>query len=209
MQVVPGQRQSEVQQRATALRQMHADAMRQQSAIEATYDLIAHERATYVPGRGNLNPRVVFISERPSRADAATRAPLSGRAGVVFDRLLVGLGMTRNDVYATHLVPWYPPNDRATTEAERNTCGPWLRQELVILGRPPVVLLGRGTSEHLLVQPYEKLLGEWRYAPGLRAFCLSVRHPAYAVYQDRNYEPMAAQYQRILDHPSEITNAAF
>lgn len=188
---------------------MNADAMRQQSAMASMYDLLGHEKATYVPGRGNTNPRVVFIGERPSRADAAARAPLSGRAGVVFDRLLVGLGMTRNDVYVTHVVPWYPPNDRGTTNEERLVCGPWLRQELTILGRPPVVLLGRGTSEFLLAQPYENLLGEWRYAPGLRAFCLSVRHPAYAVYQDRNYEPMAAQYRRILDHPSEITNAAF
>lgn len=207
--MVPGQRASKEQERATALRMMNADAMRNQSAMASMYDLLGHEKATYVPGRGNTSPRVVFIGERPSRADAAARAPLSGRAGVVFDRLLAGLGMTRNDVYVTHLVPWYPPNDRGTTETERQICDPWLRQEITLLGRPPVVLLGRGTSEHLLAHLYENLLGEWRYAPGLRAFCLSVRHPAYAVYQDRNFERMAGQYRRILDHPSEITNAAF
>lgn len=194
---------------ATALRMMNADAMRNQSVMASMYDLLGHEKATYVPGRGSTSPRVVFVSERPSRADAAARAPLSGQAGRVFDNLLLGLGMTRNDVYATHLVPWYPPNDRGTTDAERLACGPWLRQELSILGLPPVVLLGRGTSEFLLHCPYENLLGEWRYAPGLRAFCLSVRHPAYAAYQGSNLPAMRTQYQRILDHPSEITNAAF
>lgn len=207
--MVPGQRASKEQEVASALRAMHTRAMREQSAMERLYDLIGHEKATYVPGRGSLTPRVVFVGERPSRADAAARAPLSGQAGRVFDGLLLGMGMTRNDVYATHLVPWYPPNDRGTTEPERLICGPWLRQEIALLGSPPVVLLGRGVSEYLLHRPYENLLGEWCYAPGLRAFCLSVRHPAYGAYQDKNLPTMRVQYRRILDHPSEITNAAF
>lgn len=207
--MVPGQRASRDQEVASALRMMHADAMRNQQVMASMYDLLGHEKATYVPGRGSLRPRVVFVGEKPSRADAAARAPLSGQAGRVFDKLLLGLGMTRNDVYATHLVPWYPPNDRGTTNEERLICGPWLRQEIALLGRPPIVLLGRGTSEFLLLQPYESLLCEWRYAPGLRTFCLSVRHPAYAVYQDRNYEAMTAQWRRILDSPSEVTRATF
>lgn len=207
--MIPGQKLNREQERATALRTLNAEALRYQSALEGMYDLVSHERATYVPGRGNPIPRVVLVAERPSRADAAVRMPLSGRAGAVFDRLLAEVGMTRNDVYVTHLVPWYPPNDRATTYQERQTCGSWLRRELAILGTPPLVLLGRNTSEHLLIRPYEGLLGEWAYSPGLRASCLSVRHPAYAVYQERNYEPMAAQWRRILDHPSEIINADF
>lgn len=207
--MIPGQRLSREQERATALRVFNADAMRQQSAMEEMYDLIAHEKSAYVPGRGNTTPRVVFVAERPSRSDATARAPLSGRAGEVFDRLLAGLDMTRNEVYVTHLVPWYPPNDRATTYRERLVCGSWLNRELAILGTPPVVLFGRGTSEHLLVRPYDGLLGEWAFATGIRSHCLSLRHPAYAVYQERNFPAMAAQWRRILDHPSEITRAAF
>lgn len=207
--MVPGQRRNEEQERATALRAMHADAMRNQSVMAGMYDLIGHEKATYVPGRGGVNPRFMFVGERPSRADASARAPLSGRAGVVFDRLLRTLDMTRNDVYATNLVPWYPPNDRGTTEEERQVCRAWLLQEYAILNRPPVVLLGRGTSEFLLHRPYENLLGEWSYSVTLQAFCLSVRHPAYGAYQDRNFSKMVNQYRRILDHPSEISNATF
>lgn len=175
-------------------------AMMAQSKDFKMADLVQHDRATYVSGRGSLEPSVVFVCERPSRSDAFHRQPLRGKAGVVFEELLRRAGnLTRAQVYVTHLVPWYPPQDRSTTEAERMVGLPWLRRELRTLGSPPVVLLGRNLSEWLLQRPYANLLGEWAFSPGLRSYCLSVRHPAYGVYQRANIDTMVGQYQRITD----------
>lgn len=210
--MIPGQRiegHDELQVRASAVRRLNAEAMRAQSGAMLMADLVQHERSTFVPGRGSMAPRVAFVSERPSLADASARAPMSGAAGRVFDKLLLSIGMTRNDVYVTHLVPWYPPNDRGTLPQERDYCAPWLRRELRALGRPPVVLLGRTVSEYLLVRPYADLLEEWRYSPGILSDCLSVRHPAYAVYQESKLPLLRTQYRRVLDHPSEMSDAAF
>lgn len=197
--MVPGQRSNEEQVRATALRRLNAEAMMAQSAAPELVGLVGYPQATFVPGRGSMMPRVAFVAESPSSKDATHRAPLCGAAGRLFDRLLFGIGLTRNDVYVTHLVPWLPPTNRETTLQERTVCSGWLRRELALLGRPPVVLLGRGVSEFLLLRPYANLLGEWAYSPVLRSHCLSVRHPAYGVYQEKNIEAMTRQYRAILD----------
>lgn len=199
---------SEQAERAAALRRLQTMAMREESAHHLMADAVNHELATYVPGRGSLNPQVAFVCERPSPSDAGLRAPLTGAAGRVFDRLLTRAGLARADVYVTHLVPWRLPGNRNALAQEMNTCGPWLRRELRTLGSPPVVLLGRNLSEHLLGRPYADLLGEIAYSIGLRVHCLSVRHPAYGVYQSSNIDVMAGQYQRIRDLET-VGNAAF
>lgn len=194
--------------RAIALRRLQGMAMREQSAHYALGDLVHHENATWVPGRGSLEPRVAFVIERPAPGDATHRTPLTGKAGRVFDDMLAACGVLRAQVYVTHLVPWLPPRNRETTTQERDTCLPWLRRELRTVGSPPVVLLGRAVSEYLLVdplagfgtqRPYADLLGRWRFCPGLRAYCLSVRHPAYGVYQEGNLPAMRDQYRHITD----------
>ena len=199
---------SEQAERAAALRRIQTMAMREQSASMLMADAVGHRLATYVPGRGSLSPRVAFVCERPSPSDAALRAPLTGPAGRLFDRLLTRVGLTRAEVYVTHLVPWRLPNNRPSLMQEMNACGPWLRRELRTLGAPPVVLLGRHISEHLMAKPYSEVIGEIGYSIGLRVHCLNARHPAYGVYQSSNVDVMAGQYQRIRDLEA-LSNAAF
>lgn len=186
--------------RAIALRRLQGMAMREMSAHYAMADLVHHEEATFVPGRGSLEPRVAFVIERPAQADARNRTPLTGKAGRVFDDMLAAAGVLRAQVYVTHLVPWLPPRNRETTTQERDYSLAWLRRELRTVGGPPVVLLGRSVSEYLLTRPYANLLGEWAFSPGLRAHCLSVRHPAYGVYQKGNLPAMREQYRHITDN---------
>lgn len=191
--------EASLRDRALALRRLQGMALREQSGNYACADLVQHEDATFVPGRGSLDPRVAFVIERPSPADARLRSPMTGQVGRLFDELLHRSSVLRAHVYITHLVPWLPPRNRETLTQERDYCLPWLRRELRTVGSPPVVLLGRLLSEYLLVRPYRDLLGEWVFSPGLRAHCLSVRHPAYGMYQRSKIENMASQYRHITD----------
>lgn len=185
--------------RALALRRLQANAMMSQSGDWRMADLVGYQGATYVPGRGSLEPTVAFVIERPGQADATHRTPLRGRAGNIFNELLDYVGLDRRRVYVTHLVPWLPPNNRETLTQERDMCHPWLRRELRVVGSPPVVLLGRALSEYLTGKPYSETLARWVHSPTLNVPVLSVRHPAYGVYQQGNLPVMREQYRLILE----------
>lgn len=72
-------------------------------------------RNTYIPPAGNRAADIMFVGDAPTYPDEAERRPFAGAAGEKLDGMLKAMGLTREQVYITHLVKFRPGMPRQTT----------------------------------------------------------------------------------------------
>lgn len=89
-------------------------------------------------GHGNPDADLMFVAEGPGYHDDRTGSMFSGPAGLVLDQLLAGIGMSRDDVYATSVVKCRPPRNRTPFPDEIEQCEGYLFQQITRV-RPRVV----------------------------------------------------------------------
>ena len=66
-------------------------------------------RANLVFGAGDESARLMFVGEAPGKVEDQQGLPFVGRAGVLLDELLAGIGLQRGQVYITNVVKCRPP----------------------------------------------------------------------------------------------------
>lgn len=71
-------------------------------------------RDTMVPPQGNRNADIVFVGDAPGYHDEKAALPFQGEAGGKLDGMLKAMGLTREQVYITHLVKFRPAQPRQT-----------------------------------------------------------------------------------------------
>ena len=89
---------------------------------------------------GNPAGGLLVIGDPPVAEDDRGGQPFSGAAGLVLDRILMGLGLARNDLMLAPLIPWRPPGSRPPTDAEIAQCLPLLHR-LIALAQPKRMIL--------------------------------------------------------------------
>ena len=77
----------------------------------------------HVPPKGNPNSKLFVCAEGPGKTETEKCCPLipPGKSGVVYEKMLKELGLTRNDVFTSNSVKCRPPSTYVT------------RPELIIL----------------------------------------------------------------------------
>lgn len=71
-------------------------------------------RPTPVFGTGDRRASILFVGDCPNYHDEKNKAPFSGEAGGKLDGMLKAMGLTREQVYLTHLVKFRPSQPRQT-----------------------------------------------------------------------------------------------
>jgi uracil-DNA glycosylase family 4 len=142
-----------------ALRAAAADYLRDALGVEAR-----------VFWRGAEDAVVVVIGEAPGLDDDNARAPFSGAAGRLLDRMMAAAGLDGRSL-AVHTVFWRPPGDRAPTPEEQALCAPFLERAIALAAPRALLLAGAGAAKALLgrTEPILSLQGrwlEWRSADG-------------------------------------------
>jgi len=105
---------------------------------------------------GNPDSDIMFITDAPGFNEELKGYPFAGSAGEKLDGILKAMGLSRNDVYITHLVKFRPsmPNqttaNRAPTEAEIHSFSAFIDAEINIVQPKIIISLGTATSQHLL-----------------------------------------------------------
>ena len=61
---------------------------------------------------GNPAADIMLIGEAPGRDEDRMGLPFVGAAGQLLYRMLKSVGMNRQDVYITNILPWRPPGNR-------------------------------------------------------------------------------------------------
>ena len=113
-------------------------------------------RSTPVFGTGDRRAPILFVGDCPNYNDEKARSPFSGEAGGKLDGMLKAMGLTREQVYLTHLVKFRPAQPRQTlntrppSEKEVRYSLPVLDFELRLVQPRVIVALGIVPARGLL-----------------------------------------------------------
>ncbi|WP_313196877.1 uracil-DNA glycosylase [Rhizobium sp.] len=89
---------------------------------------------------GDPTSGIAIIGPMPNADDDRDGAPFSGRAGDLLDRMLAAIGLSRDGVLMTNVIPWRPPGNRMPSAAEMDICQPFIERQ-IMLARPKALLL--------------------------------------------------------------------
>ena len=125
-----------------------------------------------VLGVGSLDAAIMFVGEAPGAEEEVQGEPFVGPAGQLLTRMIVGMGLSRGDVYIGNIMNWRPDlpagpggvqvGNRPPTEREMAHCLPYLRAQVEIVDPRLVVALGATAAKGLLGHKAFGALGEVR-----------------------------------------------
>ncbi len=150
---------------------------------------LKHTATNLVFADGNPDARIMLVGEAPGADEDRQGLPFVGRSGRLLDRMLAGIGLVRQGVYITNILPWRAPGNRQPTAGEIAVCLPFLERHIV-LKAPSLLILCGGTSAKSVLGTTEgitRLRGRWRDhpVPGLATPVptMAIYHPAYLLRQ--------------------------
>jgi DNA polymerase len=151
-------------------------------------------RHTVVFGVGNPDAKLMFVGEAPGEEEDLQGEPFVGRAGQLLTKMILAMGLTREQVYIANIVkcrPDMPPGasgNRKPTKQEMETCVPYLRAQIDVIQPTAMVALGATAVEGLLgpIGTIGSLRGkflEYRGTPLMPTY-----HPSYLLRNQSNTE---------------------
>jgi len=106
---------------------------------------------------GNPGADIMLIGEAPGRDEDRMGLPFVGAAGQLLDRMLKSVGMDRQNVYITNILPWRPPGNRTPSAEETQLLWPFLRRHIQ-LKAPKIIFALGGSSAKLLLNSQTGIL---------------------------------------------------
>ncbi len=136
-------------------------------------------RTQTVPGEGAAKARLMFVGEAPGADEDRLGRPFVGAAGQLLDKMIVAMGLARDQVFIANILKCRPPGNRDPLEHEVAACLPYLIAQISLIGPEVICALGRHASHALLERKDSlgKLRGrffDYRGTPLLPTF-----HPSY------------------------------
>lgn len=147
---------------------------------------LAEGRTQVVVGRGNPAAALMLVGEAPGFNEDRLGLPFAGRVGELIERLLSGIGLTLDDVYATTVVKCRPPGSRDPSEEEAAACERHLVRQIELVQPRVVATLGTFATRLLIARPQP--LGEVHGQPlearvgACTVTLLPLYHPAAVLY---------------------------
>jgi len=161
-----------------------ADRERRLAEVEAEVQTcracrLNESRTSVVFGEGNPDADILFIGEAPGADEDRQGRPFVGRAGKLLDRIIVAMGLKREEVYIANVLKCRPPGNRNPQPDEASCCLPFLKRQIEIIQPRIIVSLGGVCATHLLgtTESVGRLRGAFHDYQGIPV--LVTYHPAY------------------------------
>lgn len=140
-------------------------------------------RTNTVFGEGDPDAAIFFLGEGPGETEDLSGRPFVGKAGQLLDKMIVGMGLTRERVFIANIVKCRPPQNRVPGADEAATCTPYLERQLEIVRPRVIVTLGLSATAYMLKSkvPMGKLRGNWQTWRGIKL--MPTFHPAFLLRQ--------------------------
>ena len=106
--------------------------------------------ANLVFAAGDPDAGLLLIGEQPGEAEDRSGTPFAGPDGLLLDRMLASVGLARDALLLTPLIPWRPPGARPPSAAEIAVCLPFLHRLIVLAAPGRIVLAGTLAARTLL-----------------------------------------------------------
>lgn len=169
-----------------------ADKSAALAALRARYEResrVAKEMpgwSNIVFGDGSPDARLMFVGEAPGADEDAQGVPFVGRAGQKLNDMIKAMGLKREEVYIANVLKVRPPENRTPTPQEAALDGPFLDDQIAIIGPEVICTLGRPATHYLLKtdDAMGALRGRWFEYRGIPV--MPTFHPAYLL---RQYTP--------------------
>jgi DNA polymerase len=113
---------------------------------------------------GNPASGIMVIGPMPNADDDRDGIPFSGRQGQLLDRMLGAIGLSRDGVLLTNVIPWRPPGNRMPSQAEMDICRPFLERQVALAEPKLLLLLGNFPARFFFGGngTIHSMRGEWR-----------------------------------------------
>lgn len=150
-------------------------------------------RESFVFSTGNPEADLMLIGEAPGMEEERIGEPFVGKAGGLLDKVLLAMGLKRQDVYISNIVKYRPKDgevpqgsaNRKPTAREMEVCLPIVRREISIV-RPKVIVALGGTAIGGLIGEADaritQLRGKFLRSQGVPV--MPTFHPSYLLRQE-------------------------
>lgn len=167
------------------------DALRAKYEKDAPHRTFVTKFKNIVFGEGDPKARIMFIGEAPGEEEDKTGRPFVGRAGQLLDKMIVAMGLKREDVYIANVLKTRPIDNATPTNDEIAACKPYLLEQVAIISPIAIVSLGKPAAQCLLnsTESMSAMRGTWRQIlllDGRKVPVMPTFHPAFLL---RSYTP--------------------
>ena len=149
-----------------------------------------------VLGVGSLDAKIMFVGEAPGAEEELRGEPFVGPAGQLLTKMILAMGVKREDVYIGNIMNWRPQiptvggveqvGNREPTPEEMAFCMPFLRAQIEIVNPDLIVAVGATAAKGLLGAGTFKTLGDvrgqWKQFSGKPV--IVTYHPSYLLRQE-------------------------
>ena len=159
---------------------------------------LAATRTQTVFGVGPVDAELCFIGEAPGADEDAQGEPFVGPAGQLLNRILVAMGMKREEVYICNILRCRPPGNRAPLPDEAHNCREWLERQFDLVRPRFICALGATAAQHLLGTTVSigKLRGRFLDYRGIPVLC--TYHPAFLLRSPGNKKDVWEDMKKLL-----------
>jgi uracil-DNA glycosylase len=164
---------------------------------------LAQTRTQVVFGVGNPDADLMFVGEAPGFHEDKQGYPFVGQAGKLLDRLLAGIGLSRQDVYIANTLKCRPPGNRDPMPDESEACEGHLFRQVALIRPQVIATLGNFATKLLSGKqtgitrvhghPQPATLG------GLDVLLYPLYHPAAALYTPAMLKVLEEDFARLPD----------
>ena len=141
-------------------------------------DLCA-SRTNIVFGVGNPDARLMIVGEAPGFNEDKQAEPFVGKAGELLDKMVVAMGLSREEIYIANVLKCRPPQNRDPLPGEVQQCAPFLKKQIAVIQPEVIVTMGKFASNTLAGTDgaLGKIRGNWMSYQGIAM--MPTYHPAY------------------------------
>ncbi len=130
---------------------------------------------------GQSQAGVMVIGPAPSGDDDRDGVPFSGKPGQMLDRMLGAIGLKRDAVLLSNVIPWRPPGNRVASSRETDICRPFIERQIALAEPQYLLILGNFAARFFFGgnETIHNSRGDWRdVMVGGRAIpALATLHP--------------------------------
>jgi DNA polymerase len=136
-------------------------------------------RKNIVFGVGSPDAPLVFVGEAPGGDEDRTGEPFVGAAGQLLTKMIIAMGLPREEVYICNILKCRPPGNRNPEPDEIEQCEPFLKKQLAAIRPRMIVALGKFAAQCLLRSdaPISRLRGRFQTYEGIPL--MPTFHPAF------------------------------
>jgi len=98
-------------------------------------------------GDGNINSSIMLIGEAPGAAEDKSSTTFKGEVGELLNKMLLAIGIKRQNIYCSYAINFRPPEDRKPTTQEIKRYSVFLKEHISIINPKIVILMGSSAME--------------------------------------------------------------